>query len=139
MKIYTIGYGGRSQDDFLKLVRDAGVRTIVDIRLRPDRASMGIWMKAKTPDRGIERWLGQAGLSYRSLVELGNVFVDQNDWHEQYQQLLDGAGEVLVRRLLEVPGPVCLLCAEKRVSDCHRRQVANYLAASHQAVIQHLE
>jgi len=137
--VFTIGYGGRGQADFLALVRSAGVRTIVDIRLRPDRASMGIWIRAKTPDKGIERWLADAGLGYRSIVELGNVFLGLPDWLERYGRLLDAAGPLLTERLAEIPGPICLLCAERKVAECHRRLVADYLATHRGAVVQHLE
>lgn len=139
MKIFTIGYGGRSQDEFLRLVAQAGVRTIVDIRLRPDRASMGIWVKAKTPDKGIESWLAAADIGYRSLIELGNVFLDFPDWQDRYQQLMATAGKLLTQRLEDIPGPICLLCAEKRVAECHRLIVANYLAEHRGADVQHLE
>ena len=81
MKVFTIGYGGRGKEDFLSLLKANAVRTVVDVRLRPDRASMGLWVKAKTADKGIERWLAAAGIGHRSLVELGNLFVDDADWH----------------------------------------------------------
>lgn len=112
---------------------------MIDIRLRPDRASMGIWVKAKTSDKGIESWLAEAGIGYRSLVELGNLFLDDADWQPRYQQLLESSGELLTRRLADIPGPICLLCAEKRVLECHRLQVANYLAAHQGAEVHHLE
>jgi len=64
MKVFTIGYGGRLKEDFLVLLKANGVRTVVDIRLRPDRASMGIWVRAKTPDKGIEKWLSDEGIGY---------------------------------------------------------------------------
>ena len=54
----------------------------VDVRLRPDRASMGTYVRAKTPDKGIEAWLGAAGIGYVSLIELGNVFLDFDDWED---------------------------------------------------------
>jgi len=139
MTVFTIGYGGRPKDDFLGRVTAHGVKTVVDIRLRPDRASMGIWVKAKTPDKGIESWLSAAGIGYRSLVELGNPFRDLPDWQDRYRRLLESAGELLTERLREIPGPICLLCAEKHVADCHRRHVAEYLAAHDAAVVQHLE
>lgn len=139
MKIFTIGYGGRGKEDFLALLKANGVRTIVDIRLRPDRASMGIWVKAKTSDKGIENWLAEAGIGYRSLIELGNLFLDFPDWQQRYEELLGGSGELLTQRLLEIPRPICLLCAEKRASECHRQQVAAFLANRKGAEIRHLE
>jgi len=137
--VFTIGYGGRTRDEFLALLTAHGVRTVVDVRLRPDRASMGIWVKAKTADKGIEAWLAAAGVGYRSLVELGNVFLDLPDWPRRYEQLLAAAGGLLTERLAGLPEPVCLLCAEKRVAECHRRQVADYLAAHRGAEVRHLE
>jgi uncharacterized protein (DUF488 family) len=53
--------------------------------------------------------------------------------------LLDHAGKLITERLTSIPGPICLLCAEKRVAECHRQQVADYLAEQMGAVIQHLE
>lgn len=139
MTVFTIGYGGRSRDEFLTLLKAHGVQTVVDIRLRPDRASMGIWVKAKTADKGIENWLAEAGIGYRSLVELGNPFRDLPDWQERYRRLLESAGPLLTERLGDIPGPICLLCAEKHVADCHRRHVADYLVEHEAAAVRHLE
>jgi hypothetical protein len=124
MKVFTIGYGGRSKEGFLGLLHSNGVKTVVDILLRPDRASMSIWAKAKTSEKGIEIWLGEAAIGYCSLVELGNEFLDFSDWQDRYRRLLNSAGGLLTERLTMIPGPIVLLCAEKRVAECHRRQVA---------------
>jgi len=126
--VYTLGYGGRSKEEVLALLRSAGVKAVVDVRLRPDRASMGIFAKAKTPDKGLEHWLREAGFGYFSFVELGNIFVDRDDWEERYRQLLARAGDLLTERLAKVPEPFCLLCAEKAPEQCHRRLIAEYLA-----------
>lgn len=139
MNVFTIGYGGRGKDDVLSLLKANGVATVVDIRLRPDRASMGIWVKARTADKGIERWLAESGIGYRSLVELGNVFLELPDSQDRYRRLLASAGPLLIERLESIPGPICLLCAEKRAAECHRQQVAEYLATYKGAVIRHLE
>lgn len=136
--IFTIGYGGRSQAEFIEMLRKSKVRLVVDVRLRPDRASMGIWVKAKTADRGIEKLLHEAGIEYRSLPELGNLFMNFPDWQERYQQLLEKAGELIIDRLINLPEPYCLLCAEKSPSDCHRRYIAEYLARTRGYEVIHL-
>ncbi|MFH0802948.1 MAG: DUF488 domain-containing protein [bacterium] len=139
MEVFTVGYGGRSQEEFLALLQQNNIRTVIDIRLRPDHAYMGIWAKARTPDKGIEKWLSDAGIGYRSLIELGNVFLEYPDWQRRYQELLDSSGEFLTAGLTEIPGPFCLLCAEKRVVECHRLLVAEYLVKHKGAKVHHLE
>ena len=128
MTVFTIGYGGRSPQELLDLLKEHGIRAVVDVRLRPDRASMGTYVKAKDPDKGIRRLLAQAGIEYLSFVELGNIFLEFEDWRERYQRLLDQAGDLLTERIKETPEPFCLLCAEKRAADCHRRLIAAHLA-----------
>lgn len=138
MTIYTIGYGGRKPREFLDLLTGRCVKAVVDVRLRPDRSSMGIYVKAKDAGKGIEALLASAGIRYFSFVELGNVFRDLDDWQQRYQQLMEQAGDILTQRLLDIPEPFCLLCAEKRANQCHRKLIADYLAKNgHQ--IEHIE
>jgi uncharacterized protein (DUF488 family) len=129
MKQFTIGYGGRKPHDFTAILLEHRIRSIVDVRLRPDRASMGIYSKAKDPGKGIAGLLAASGIEYFSLPELGNVFLEQDDWPDRYQQLVDRAGDLLMSRLDGIPEPYCLLCAERRVDECHRRIIAEFLTA----------
>lgn len=137
---FTIGYGGRKPDEFVRLLTGHGVRTVVDVRLRPDRANMGVYVKAKDPAAGIAGLLAKAGVGYLSLPELGNLFLDYADWPARYADFLARTGPLLFDRLTAaVPAPVCLLCAEKRVADCHRRHLAEYLARERGWAVTHIE
>jgi uncharacterized protein (DUF488 family) len=127
MKLYTIGYGGRQPQEFIVLLQRHGVRTLVDVRLRPDRASMGVYTQAKSVEKGIQGLLAQGGIQYVSLVELGNIFLGDPNWREQYTRLMSLAGHLLTEQLVRVPEPFCLMCAERRVTECHRRMIAEYL------------
>ncbi|MFZ4438829.1 MAG: DUF488 family protein [Syntrophales bacterium] len=139
MKVFTVGYGGRKKEEFLALMRNNGIRSIIDVRLRPDRSSLGIFVRAKTSNKGIENWLSEAGIGYRSLIELGNVFLEFADWQERYRKLLESSGELLTCRLVGIPDPWCLLCAEKRVAECHRHLIAEYLTKYKGYEVHHLE
>ncbi len=136
-RVCTIGYGGRSPTELIAQLVAHGVRLVADVRLRPDRASMGYFAKAKTPDKGIERLLTEAGIAYISLPELGNPFMDFPDWRERYALLLERAGDLLTARLIGLQQPICLLCAERRPTECHRSLIADYLAARG-AIMQHI-
>lgn len=127
-RLFTVGYGGRKPAELTALLRSHGVITVADVRLRPDRAALGAYAKAKTPDKGIEKLMRDASLGYVSLVELGNLFVDLDDWQRRYAGLLKAAGPFLIERLLGLPTPCCLLCCEKDSAQCHRRLIAEYMA-----------
>ena len=138
MKLFTIGYGGAVPQAFTECLTKAGIETVVDLRLRPDRGSMGAYVKARTSDKGIERLLGEVGIGYRSLPELGNVFLDYEDWRERYTAPLARAGDLLVSRLAGVAGRICLLWAERRAEDCHRMLIAWYLVSAAGKEVEHL-
>ena len=137
---FTIGYGGRKPDEFVQRLAANGVRTVIDVRLRPDKASMGSYAKAKEPDRGIAGLLAKVGIGYVSLPELGNLFLGYDDWPTRYADFLERAGPLLFDRLTTgISGPVCLLCAEKRIAGCHRRHIAEYLARTRNWTFTHIE
>ena len=99
MKFFTIGYGGSQPADLMRRLTSAGIRTVADVRLRPDRASIRVFVWAKTPDKGIERVFTSTGIGYRSLPELDNLFFEVEDWRERYEALMQCAGQLLS------PGP----------------------------------
>ncbi len=79
-------------------------------------------------------------MRYESLVELGNLFIGCDDWKDRYRRLAEAAGGLLVERLLALglEEPICLLCAERKASDCHRQSIAEHLRrAGHD--VEHIE
>ena len=138
MKFYTIGYCGRNPQEFLDLLRQRGVKVVVDVRLRPDRAYWGCYAKAESQDKGIQKILAGCNIEYVSFVKLGNPFMDCDDWGERYQQLLEKDGDLLIEPLQSIPGPFCLLCAEKSPAECHRFLIAGYLVSKGYEV-EHIE
>jgi uncharacterized protein (DUF488 family) len=139
MTFYTIGYGGRRPDDFVGLLAEHGIRAVADVRIRPERASMGAYARAKSPEKGIEKLLGGRGIEYHALLELGNLFRDRDDWPSAYRAFFERAGDLLVGRLDDLPRPFCLLCAERRVAECHRLVIADFLVARRGWSAHHIE
>ena len=114
MKFYTIGYGGRVPADFASLLVLHGVRSVADVRIHPDRASMGAYVKARTADKGIEKLLADRDIVYQSILELGNLFRDLDDWRPFYRRtVLSGLETFLLAASESLPQPFCLMCAEE--------------------------
>jgi hypothetical protein len=70
--------------------------------------------------------------------ELGNVFLHYEDWRERYAKLLSQAGDLLTAGLAGLEEPLCLLCAERRVEECHRYHISEFLRAKGHE-IEHLD
>jgi uncharacterized protein (DUF488 family) len=138
MKIYTIGYGGRKPSEFIDLLKKVNVRTVVDVRLSPERAFMGIYAKGKDLHKGIQGLLERAGIQYIWVLELGNPFKDDKDWKPKYQLHLEEKGDMLCSKLYGLKTSFCLLCCEKYSSTCHRKVISEYLADKGYEV-EHLE
>ena len=127
MNFFTIGYGGRPPTEFLDLLMQNQIRTVADIRLRPERASMGSYVLAKSPEKGIQGLLSRAGIAYFWCEALGNPFLGEDEWQDRYRELIHAEGETRCQKLFELEAPMCLMCAEKKTSECHRLHVANFL------------
>jgi uncharacterized protein (DUF488 family) len=129
MRIFTIGYGGRTPGEFLDLLVQSGVRTVVDVRIEPGRAFMRCYAFARTPDKGIQALLTSRNIQYVSMPELGNPFRHDVDWPARYERLLQSSGDQLLAPLLAatLEAPLCLLCAEKNPAQCHRGLIATFL------------
>lgn len=127
MKFFTIGYGGRSPAELVALLKEHRVATVVDVRIEPTRASMGSFVRAKSPEKGIQRLLGEAGIGYVSAPRLGNPFRDDAAWRATYDAWFRERADDLLRCLADVPRPFCLMCCEKLPEACHREVIANVM------------
>jgi uncharacterized protein (DUF488 family) len=57
----------------------------------------------------------------------------------RYERFLALAAPVLFDRLDGLAGPVCLMCAEKLVCECHRRHIAAHLEKAKGWTFTHIE
>lgn len=141
--VYTVGYGGRSVDEFFDGLLRAGVGGVLDVRANPISRKYGF---AKSSMRRIAEDLG---LAYHHLPGLGITSDRRAELGDfaSYQRLLDSYERQMlphrgtdVRRAIELLGerPSALLCVESDVRCCHRSRLAAHLAAESGLEVVHL-
>ncbi len=124
MTLFTIGYQGRTLEEFLQRLVGAGVARLVDVRAVPASRKKGFsknGLKDALAARGIEYvHVRAAGNPYRA--ESGPVLEKYTAYLKEHPEILDELEAVLDDR------PAALLCMEADALDCHRLVVAKALA-----------
>jgi uncharacterized protein (DUF488 family) len=133
VRIYTIGFTKSTAESFFTRLQEAGVRRVIDIRLKNTSHLAGF---AKAEDLpyflraicGIEDYVHRPDLA--PTEEIMNAFKKEKGTWEAYERaFLPLLAERRIEETLtrqEVDG-ACLLCSEDTPEHCHRRLVAEYL------------
>jgi uncharacterized protein (DUF488 family) len=131
MALVTVGYEGRSAEDLVIALAEAGVDVLVDVRLTPLSRKPGL------SKRQLAGALAAAGVEYLHLPALGNP----RDNREAFRQG-DPHSRARFRALLHTPEAqaaldelrsrvrderVALLCVEREAQCCHRQLVSDDL------------
>lgn len=136
--IYTIGHGRRPSEELVDALREARVRTLVDVRRYPfSRRSPQFNQPALAAS------IEDAGLAYVHAVELGGLR-EQVPGEELFPCLGQFASYAAHMRTPEWqerlgaalghPDP-CFMCAETPWLRCHRRFIAELLVARGHEVV----
>ena len=141
--LVTVGYEGRTAEELVSAVAEAGVDVLADVRLTPLSRKPGL------SKRRLAAALAGAGIEYVHLPALGNP----QDNREAFRQG-DPASRARFQGLLGTPPAqsalaelgsraqherVALLCFERDADCCHRGLVAEYLLSHDpRLAVQHL-
>ena len=146
--ICTIGFAGKTAEQFFSLLTQAGVKRLVDIRENRGGQLSGF---AKYPDLAF--FLDHiAGIAYAyeprlaPAPEIRKVYRATKDWPMYESSFLQLMRDRDIPRTLEplrLGGTTALLCSEPGPEKCHRRLVAELLAEhlrgmGHAVAIRHL-
>jgi uncharacterized protein (DUF488 family) len=133
-RAYTIGHGTRSGDDLVGVLRDAGVRTLVDVRRYPG--------SRRNPQFNLEavaKRVSAAGITYVHAVELGGRLRGEPG-EDRFRCIASAAFRSYAARMgtpdwqaaladaVHRPVP-CFMCAETLWWRCHRWLIAELLEA----------
>lgn len=133
MEIYTIGYTKKSARDFFSLLSDAGIKRVIDVRLK-NTAQLAGFSKKDDLEFFLREILDAEYLHEPRLAPSEELLaayqakqVDFEEYTKRYQALLAKRQPEnwLDRGLFTVP--TALLCAEPRADKCHRRLLAEHL------------
>ena len=132
MKAFTIGFTKKTARRFFQLLRDSGVKRVVDVRINNASQLAGF---AKKDDLAwfLDEICGMGYIHLPMLAPTKQLLRDYRKgdigWDDYESRFLDLMRE---RRIEEsIPRNVidegCLLCSEDQPHHCHRRLVAEYL------------
>jgi len=132
IRLYTIGFAGKSAEKFFELLTSKGVKKIVDTRINKASQLAGY---AKGSD--LEFFAKEiGGMSYEHNLDLAPTKElltrykgEKITWEEyeiEYLNLLD-MRKIATKTDIEKLHENCLLCSEHTPEKCHRRLLAEYL------------
>lgn len=131
-RVLTIGYERRSLADVVRVLREHGVRTVVDVRERP------FSRRPEFERDALARALPRHGLRYVHAPDLGCALPERQAlrrggafaaYARAYEQRLARHWDALEwLEDLARRERVVLLCTERRVTECHRLVLADVLA-----------
>jgi uncharacterized protein (DUF488 family) len=146
--ICTIGFAGKTAEDFFSLLQIANVKKVIDIREKRIGQLSGF---AKYPDIEflLKRVVGVAYTYEPALApssQIRKAYRQTKDWSAYESSFLQLMRERAVPQQIEIAdfeGTVALLCSEPGPEKCHRRLVADLLAErwrsqGHTVEIRHL-
>lgn len=133
MKIFTIGYIGVKQKEFIEILKNNGVKTLVDIRRSP---------KSKNPaynGSDLKFACRMAGIEYVSFTNLGLPYKlwHSENWKDGYKEYVNENIELAKQQLQKLVAPIALMCKEKNHVNCHRSILASELS-HHNHAIEHI-
>ena len=130
----TIGFAGKTALEFFALLREAGVRQLIDVRQNRGGQLSGF---AKHPDLSFFlSAIGNIEYVHEPLLapppELLKTYRREKDWPAYEAAFLETMKERSVPEKLDSgswASKVALLCSEPGPGKCHRRLVADLIAA----------
>ena len=142
--LFTIGFSKKTAEEFFRLLQEAGVRKVIDIRESRVGQLAGF---AKYPDIAffLQRLLNIEYVHeplFAPSPEIRTAYRKTHDWEQYEKSFLELMEQRKVLGQLDpeaFAGKVGLLCSEAGPEKCHRRLVAQLLAQHWNARGHHVE
>lgn len=134
MEIYTIGFTQKTAAQFFGVLRQRGIRRLIDVRLN-NSSQLAAFTKRDDLEYFLRELCGAEYLHEPSLAPTKEILdaykgkeISWEEYEQRFRELLcrRAVETTLNRRMFDVPA--VLLCSEPTAQRCHRRLVAEYLA-----------
>jgi len=126
-KIFSIGYGNLSIDEFIDIIRHFNINYIIDIRSKPYSKYNNNYSKAF-----LSQYLKNNNINYIYLGDIlggipNNKYYYDSNGKVEYDKLKNDnkykEGILKVKRDIENDKRMCLMCSESKPEDCHRSKL----------------
>ena len=141
---FTIGHSTRTIEEFVVLLKEAGVRLVVDVRTVPRSRTNPQYNRDVLPNTlgefqiGYEHIAALGGLRghKRSTPEATNAFWQNQSFHNYADYAMSVEFRAGLARLRELGHSTscAIMCAEAVWWRCHRRIITDYLIAAGEEV-----
>mgnify|MGYP001116718097 CR=1 FL=1 len=140
--IYSIGYEGKTIEDFLELLRARRIDIILDIRAndysrKPD--FIGARLKKHCQNIGIDyRWIPDLGIPIKLRKDIKDREVLLHHYRNSILPLVsDKIKEI--EDLIRTDKRVALVCMESNPLECHRSIITDYLTSRSKSKVEHIQ
>lgn len=145
ISLYTIGFTKKSAERFFNLIRDNGVKQLVDIRISNSSQLSG-FAKGSDLDFFVKEI---CHIPYTHITDFAPTKDLLDRWHkkevtwEQYEQdyrSILKERNILKNHSIKKLNGACFLCSEDTPDYCHRRLLAEYIKqhSKEEVTIKHL-
>jgi uncharacterized protein (DUF488 family) len=144
-RLITVGHGTLPQEEFVELLRAAGVESLVDVRTAPGSRRHPHFRR-----QAMEEWLPAAGIAYRWEPRLGglrkpskdspNVALRNSGFRAYADHMAEPEFAVALDEVLgeAATRPTTVMCAESLWWRCHRRLISDFATLVRDTDVRHL-
>ena len=133
VKIFTIGYGGKNAREFFSILKQAGIRKVIDVRLY-NTSQLAGFTKKQDMEYFLQAIVGAEYIHMPIMAPTKQLLNDYKKGLISWQQYETQFKSIITQRQIDkhiepaVMDMSCFLCSESNADHCHRRLVAEHLA-----------
>ena len=141
-RLYSVGYGARSTDQFVALLQQFGIELLIDVRSAPYSR-----FKPEFSREPLAALLTRHRIEYRFLGDtLGGQPKDPScytdgkvDYDKMRKQALFLSGMEQLREVSDGPKRAVIMCSEGHPEDCHRSKLIGEAAVAFNITLAHID